>query len=114
MPRLLHYSDSIKGGFGATIRLDSGEPCLVSVAQSGVRVRKSRFGFFGAILFEDTNVTRAAKIAIKLADQFGNSFPAKINNPVLAAFANFLYNCKSCSTIAATLDAAALKVGTER
>ena len=37
MPELLHSSEKV--GCGADVRLDSGELCLVSVAQSGVIVR---------------------------------------------------------------------------
>jgi hypothetical protein len=35
------------------MRLDSGEPCFISVAQTGVRVKKTRFGFLGSILLVD-------------------------------------------------------------
>ena len=51
MPTILYFADSLRGGRGATVRLDSGEPVTLSIAQSGVRVRKSRFGFFGPILY---------------------------------------------------------------
>jgi hypothetical protein len=45
MTRILHLSE--KAGCGATFMLDSGEPCVLSVAQTGVRVRQSRRGFMG-------------------------------------------------------------------
>lgn len=42
MPKLLFFADpsNKRPGVGATVRLDSGEPCMLSIAQSGVRLRK--------------------------------------------------------------------------
>jgi hypothetical protein len=36
MPKVLYFADPSNGrsGLGATIQLDSGEPCLISIAQS--------------------------------------------------------------------------------
>jgi hypothetical protein len=55
MPKVLYFADpsNKRPGVGATIKLDSGEPCIVSIAQSGVRVKKTRLGFFGAVLYEE-------------------------------------------------------------
>ena len=36
----------------ANIRMDNGDPCYVSVAQTGVLVKKSKIGMFGAKLYE--------------------------------------------------------------
>ena len=80
MPKLLHSSEKV--GCGAEVRLDSGELCLVSVAQSGVIVRSYRadslsrmvFGsLFGSILFKESNVYEAAKVAMILAAQCTDS-----------------------------------------
>ena len=43
---ILHFSET--AGCGVTFRLDSGEPCLLLVAQTGVQAKKSRHGFLGA------------------------------------------------------------------
>jgi hypothetical protein len=75
MPRLVFSSE--KAGCGATIELDNGETCLISVAQSGVLVRSYKKGilsgvlgsFFGPILYSEKNVYRAAKTAAAL-DKF--------------------------------------------
>ena len=72
MPRLVFSSE--KAGCGATIELDNGDTCLISVAQSGVLVRSYQKGFlsgilgsfFGPILYNEKNVYRAAKTAAAL------------------------------------------------
>src|SRR5271169_5701303 len=51
--QILHFADSKRGGCGATVRLETGEPCWLSIAQSGVMVKKSRFGLFGAVLYSE-------------------------------------------------------------
>jgi hypothetical protein len=64
MTRILRFSEKVR--CSATFMLDSGEPCLLSVAQTGVRVRKSRHGFMGPILYNEKSVYLAAKTGIAL------------------------------------------------
>jgi hypothetical protein len=57
MPRLVYSSEKL--GCGATIELDSGEICMISVARLGVLVRFYKTGrwngllgsFFGSVLY---------------------------------------------------------------
>jgi hypothetical protein len=105
MPKILHFSERV--GCGITVRLDSGESCLVSVAQTGVLVRKSRCGFFGAILYNEKNVYLAAKTGMALDQQFPTYIlPVEIKNPVLRAFANVVWHCPTAATVARTLNEA--------
>jgi hypothetical protein len=107
MPTLLYFADSPAGGCGATIRLDSGEPCLLSVAQSSVFVRKSRFGIFGPVLYRERVIYNSAKTAQALASLFpDNLLPAGFKNPVLRAFANAIMHCASCAEVTVTLNEA--------
>ena len=72
MPKLVYSSEKL--GCGATIELDSGDTCMISVAQSEVLVRSYKKGllggasgsFFGPILYKEHNVFRAAKTAAAL------------------------------------------------
>ena len=101
MPELLHYSETT--GCGVTLRLDNGEPCLISVAQTGVRVRKTRFGFLGSILFDEKNVYLAARTAMGLHELFPRwMLPVTIKNPVLSAFANAAWQSPSAAAVAVT------------
>jgi hypothetical protein len=110
MPKILHFSERI--GCGVTVLLDSGEACLLSVAQTGVRVKKSRFGFLGAILYNEKNVYLAAKTGMALAAIFPErKIPISISNPVLGAFANAIWHCASAAEVARTLNEAIRNVG---
>ena len=57
-------------GCGVTMQLDSGETCIVSVAQTGVLVKKPAFIFFGATLYNERDVYRAAQSAMTLRELF--------------------------------------------
>jgi hypothetical protein len=105
MPKILHFSERV--GCGLTMRLNSREPCLISVAQAGVLVRKSRFGFFGAILYNEKNVYLAAKTGMALDQQFPTYLlPVQIVNPVLRAFANAAWHCPTAARVALVLNEA--------
>lgn len=115
MPKLLYSSETV--GCGATIQLDSGETCLVSVAQTGVLVkcRRGRFGqllvsMFGAELYRERNVYKAATTAINLDQLFPRrDIPVAFKNPVLAAFANAVWNSSTAAEAAITLNEATAK-----
>ena len=71
---------------------------------TGVRVKKSRFGFFGPILYNEKNVYLAAQTGIALTEQFPDwELPIKINDPVLSAFANAVWHCSTAAVVAITL-----------
>jgi hypothetical protein len=112
VPKLLYFADGGRRGLGATIRLDSGEPCLISCAQTGVRVKKTRYGFLGPILFEEKSAYRAARTAMTLDDQFPDSLlPPGFTNPVLKAFANAILHCATCAEVTVILNEASNSSG---
>jgi hypothetical protein len=112
MPTLLYSSERI--GCGATIELANKDICIVSVAQTGVRVRSYRetgflmrfFGpLFGPILYEEKNVYTVAKTAMALSERFPQR-PSSLNfrNPVLSAFAGAVWHCSSAAETAILLN----------
>lgn len=111
MPKVLYFSDpsNKRPGIGATIRLDSGEPCLISVAKNWVRVRKSRLGFLGPLLYDEKD---AAETANALALLFPDDLlPPGFTNPILRAFANAVLHCSTCAEAAVALNEAVAKAG---
>jgi hypothetical protein len=97
------------------MRLDSGEPCLVSLAQAGVLVKKFRFGWLGAVLYNEKNVYRAAKTGMALDRQFRtNLLPVQIKNPVLRAFANAAWHCPTAAAVARVLNNALAEEAVDR
>jgi hypothetical protein len=105
--QILHFADSKRGGCGATVRLETGEPCWVSIAQSGVLVKKSRLGLLGAILFSEKNAYKISRCEIALAYLFPeNRFPDGITNPNLRSFLNAILHCHSAAEVCQTLNEA--------
>jgi hypothetical protein len=84
----------------------------LSVAQTGVRVRKSRYGFMGPILFDERSVYRAVQTGMALDASFSErKIPIPIANPVLGAFANAIWHCASAAEVARTLHEATSNIG---
>jgi hypothetical protein len=112
MPRLVYSSEKL--GCGATIELDSGEICMISVARLGVLVRFYKTGrwngllgsFFGSVLYNEKNVYRAAKTAAALDTKYAQVPSLKFRNPVLAAFASAVWSCSSAAEVAIVLNEA--------
>jgi hypothetical protein len=70
-----------------------------------VRVRKSRFGWLGPILYDERNVYLAAKTGMALDELFPNKLvPVTIRNLVLAAFANAAWHCSTAAEMARLLN----------
>ncbi len=118
MTKLLHSSETI--GCGATLELDSKETCLISVARTGVLVKgyRGRFGrfwigFFGATLYREKSIYRAANTATALDALFPQrAVPVIFRNPVLAAFTNVVWHCSSAFEVAVKLNEAAIQIAT--
>ena len=114
MPELFHIDE--KHGCGATIKLDTGEHCLVSVAQWGIIVRSYRsdsflkgdYGsFFGPILFEERGLYEVIKIAMILDIEYADaSSPLELKNPILYAFAKAISMCVSDEHVSVVLNEA--------
>ena len=108
MTKLLYSSETV--GCGATMKLESGEICIVSVAQSGVSVKSNRgkfaqllAGLFGAVLYREKNVYKAAETAMALDMLFPQKgIPVAFRNPVLNAFANAVWQCSTAAEVAIT------------
>ena len=95
MTELHSYKDSGAGCF-ANIRMDNGDPCFISVAQTGVLVKKSKLGWLGAKLYDEKLVYNAAKTAQALAEIYPEKLtPEDITNPVLDAFTNAVLHCST-------------------
>jgi hypothetical protein len=118
VPKLNYYSEKI--GCGATIQLDSGEGCIISVAQTGVMVRSYRKGLLGAAfgsfigpkLYKEEVLYKAAATAMALDSLFPEYLvPVALRNPVLAAFANAVWQCSSAAEVSVLLNTAVEKAG---
>ena len=105
--QILFFSDNPKTGSGATVRFPSGEPCMMSIAQSGIWVKKSRFGMFGALLYNEKNAFINAQRTGALAYLFPERrYPDGITSLNLRAFFNALLHCNDAAEASVTLNRA--------
>jgi hypothetical protein len=113
LPKLLNSSETV--GCGATIELESGEVVYVSIALTGVLVRKwdmkgglikSLFSnFFGPKLYNERSVYKNAQTALALSLMYPEQAePLHFKNPVLAAFSNAIWHCRSASEVCVVLN----------
>jgi hypothetical protein len=118
MPKLLRSSET--AGCGATIELDNGEVVYVSIAQTGVSVRRWDMNggliksllsnFFGPKLYNEGSVYKNAQTARALSLIYPEqATPLCFKNPVLAAFANAIWHCSSAAEVCAVFNEATAK-----
>ena len=68
--------------------------------------------FFGPKLYTETNVYKNAQTALALSLMYPEqSSQLRFSNPVLAAFANAMWHCKSAAEVCTVLNEAAAKAG---
>lgn len=102
MGRLIRYKAS-----WSRVDLTNGDPVFISVAQSGVIVKKSRFGFMGSKLYEEINIYKAAQVAEALNMHFGEyQVPSEMTNPVLRALTQTALQCESAAELSVRLNRA--------
>src|SRR6266705_4927555 len=106
--KILFFGDSSTRGCGATVRfIETGEPCMMSIAQSGLWVKKSRYGLFGSVLYHEKNAYINAQRTGALAYLFPDKrFPDDISSPVLRAFLNAILHCHNAADVSITLNEA--------
>ncbi len=118
MPKLLRSSET--AGCGATIELDNGEVVYVSIAQTGVLVRRWDMNggliksllrnFFGPKLYNENSVYKNAQTARALSLIYPEQAPQlSFKNPVLAAFSNAIWHCSSAAEVCIVLNEAVAK-----
>jgi hypothetical protein len=106
MGKVVDFLDG-RWGCWASIKLANGDPVHISVAQTGVVVKRSKAGILGAKLFEERNAYRAAMTAKELHFQAGSySTPPGMQNAVLKAFTQAALGCGSTAEVAVRLNEA--------
>jgi len=107
MTKLIRFLDDDIRGRWANIRMDNGDPCWVGIAQTGILVRKSKVGLFGAKLYEEKNVYRAAKAAQALSEKYEDDLtPDEMWNPVLKSIVNTILHCSNLAEVTRILNEA--------
>lgn len=113
MGRLLFHTRK-KTTSWAVIGLDSGESCHISVAHTGVIVKRSRLGLLGRVLFrhEPLIATRVGFILSEIFPEEASALPRQlyIDHFILSTFGNALLHLHSSSEVDVVLNGIATKV----
>lgn len=110
MTKLIRFLDDEHKGHRANIQMDNGDPCLVSIIQTGILVKRSKLGLFGAKLYEEKNMNKTAKIAKILSGQYRDDLtPGDMREPVLKSVVNAVLHCSSLAEVTRILNKADLK-----
>lgn len=87
----------------ATLTLESGEPVFISVAQSGVVVKKSKTGLFGKVIFKG-DAAQTAHLCMDLDSKYGDTdVPGSARNPVLKMFIKSALNARDVNELSSIL-----------
>ena len=106
MTQLHSFKDDGTGCY-ANVRMDNDDPCYISVAQSGILVKKSKLGLFGAKLYDEKNVYQSANTAKALAYLYPEKLtPEGMTNPVLKAITNAILHCSNLAEVTRVLNEA--------
>jgi hypothetical protein len=116
VPKLLYFSERL--GCGATMRLDSSEIVIVSLASSGLLVRLNRgiLGlFFGPVVYREKALQKVARIGIMLALEYPakSSLLPQFKSPVLASYANAVWHCSTAAEVVVAISTAAQRAERE-
>jgi hypothetical protein len=106
MSRLHNFKDG-KGSCYSNVRLENGDPIFISVAQTGVLVKKSKLGFWGPKLYQSLTAYDAAATAQALHALFPNYLGANgLSNATLRSFTNAVLHCSTAAEVANALNTA--------
>ncbi len=106
MGTLLHHTRRLDTSW-AVLKTDNGDICHISVAQTGVKIKKSRFGLFGKVLFNESPrvSNRVGFILSELFPESDSRFPRELYEPhfVLSTYGNALLHLVSAQEVATVL-----------
>jgi hypothetical protein len=103
MTKLISYRDT-RNVCWARVDLASGEPIYISVARSGIIVKRSSLGFLGTNLYR-SNIHRAAMTAQVLDAQTRSYLtPGDMTNPALRAFTQAALEARSSAELVSRLN----------
>lgn len=106
LTKLRQFKDD-NSGCWASVVLASNEPCWISVARTGVIVKRSVLGLLGPKLYREDDVYRAAMTAKALAYLLPTRLlPRGFSNPVLSAFTNAALHAVTAAEVCRLLNEA--------
>ena len=101
MTTLKDFTDDGRACF-ANVRMDNDDPCWISIASSGVIVKKSKIGLFGEKLY---SCQQPGKLVVILMENYPDSLtPSEMTNPVLKPITNAVLHCSTIDEVKGILN----------
>lgn len=114
MGTLIRFQDNSTGCF-ARVDWENGEPAFISIAQSGVMVKRSKLGLFGVKLYNEQNIHECVAMSRVLDDEILKpaslgALPGDLASPVLQSFTRLALETQSAAQFCAKIGAAQQRV----
>jgi len=104
MNTLLRFGDIPGQQCWSQVKTSAGETLWIGIAQTGILVKLSKWGFFGKKLFEETNPVKAGEIARRISAYIEDaSIPEGMTNIVLISLTVNALQCPTANDFAARL-----------
>ena len=88
------------GDCSASLRMANGDPCFINVAQSGIIVKKSKWGVVGTKLYQNKNLFECADFTRALSYLYPEDrLPDGFQNPTLRAVTNAILHCETLQEV---------------
>jgi hypothetical protein len=107
MGNMVRFADSDRQRW-SRVNLENGDPIWISVAQSGVVVKRSNLGFMGPKLYSESDVYKVAMTAQALDAEIATyTVPTSMTNPILRVFTQVALAANSAAELSIHLNRAA-------
>ena len=94
-----------KVGHWSRVKMDSSEPCWISISQQGVLIKKSTLGLFGKVIIDLRPIDEVYAGLSKLDKMFEKKLtPDDMTSFVLKYFTNAALNCSNLDELKAALE----------
>lgn len=104
MPTVVRFGDS-KLECWSRVNFENGDPIYISIARSGIIVKRSRMGLFGPLLYSEKNIYNISETAQYL-DMLITKYttPDNMTNPILKAFTQTALDSLSIAKFTITMN----------
>jgi tetratricopeptide (TPR) repeat protein len=107
---LLRFADG-GGQCWARVQTESGEPIYISVARTGILVKRSRLGIFGTTIYAECTVVNLGETAHALQCELtADKTPDEMTNPVLKVFTQAALESRDAAELAARIGRARARI----
>ena len=113
MSKVIRFADT-QSQCWSRVDLDNGEPICISIARTGISVKKSQLGILGVKLYAEGDISKITRTVEALRAQITSyDVPDGMKNPILRAFTQAALEARSAEELSARLNQAMATQRTE-